>query len=208
MAGLAGLVVELAGCTGSSGSGSWQQGWHQEWQPAWQGGWQQARWSPAGQNRGSAQQIPPAEAATKAEVVAKAKAEARTIKHEKQRAKKLEQTIDPSNFRMGQVHLGDIRRAQKLWTIFLLDTNTTDPVMKYAGGFVVPDNLEATFHLDMVLDHCWGLYVKKQDPQPRPSTGRAVLKPPHTEEESKGCSTSARPAVLSETEVAQSLKSS
>ena len=61
---------------------------------------------------------------------------------------------------------------------FPLDTNTTDPVTKYAGGIVVPDHMEATFRLDMVVYHLRGLYVKKQDPPPRPNAGRTVLKPP------------------------------
>ena len=109
---------------------------------------------------------------------AEAAAKARAIKREQQRAKKVEKDIDPSNFKIGQVHLGDIRTAHKLWTIFPHDITTTDLVMLYAGGIVVPDDMEAQFRLKFVTDHRWGLYVQHQEPQPRPSTARLVLKPP------------------------------
>ena len=92
--------------------------------------------------------------------------------------RKVEKDIDPSNFKIGQVHLGDIRTAHKLWTIFPHDITTTDLVMLYAGGLVVPYDMEAQFRLKFVTDHRWGLYVQHQEPQPRPSTARLVLKPP------------------------------
>ena len=114
----------------------------------------------------------------KAEAAAKAKAEARANKREAQRAKKLEQTRDSTNSKMGQVHIGDIRTAQKLWAMFPHATTTNDLVMQYSGGIVVPDGMEANFSMEMVLDHNWGLYAQRQEPQPRPTTGRAVLKPP------------------------------
>ena len=44
---------------------------------------------------------------------AEAAAKARVIKRERQRAKKIEQDIDPSNLKMGQVHLGYMRTSQK-----------------------------------------------------------------------------------------------
>ena len=107
----------------------------------------------------------------KAEAAAKAKAEARAKKREAQRAKKLEQTRDSTNSKMGQVHIGDIRTAQKLWAMFPHATTTNDLVMQYSGGIVVPDGMEANFSMEMVLDHNWGLYAQRQEPQPRPTTG-------------------------------------
>ena len=55
----------------------------------------------------------------------------------------------------------------------------TDLVMQYSGGTVVLDGMKANLNFDIVLGHRWGLYAQMQDPQPRPTAGRAVLKP-HT----------------------------
>ena len=90
--------------------------------------------------------------------------------------KQVEKCIDTSALKLGEVHLSDIRSAQKLWSIFPHDTSAIDPVMKYAGGVDVPENLGEYFTLEVVTDHRWGLYVQPTETQPRPSSSRIALK--------------------------------
>ena len=76
------------------------------------------------------------------------------------------------------MHLGDIRTAQKLWEVFPHDENTTDPLLKFAGGIQVPDDLFTTFQMEFVTDHRWGLWVQPQQYAVHPKLKRRLtLKP-------------------------------
>ncbi|MFM7983889.1 MAG: hypothetical protein ACKPKO_31650, partial [Candidatus Fonsibacter sp.] len=61
---------------------------------------------------------------------------------------------------MGQVHVGDIRTAQKLWQLFPHDEDSQDPVLKFNGGINVPDDLCENIKLEFITDHRWGLWVQ------------------------------------------------
>ena len=58
-----------------------------------------------------------------------------------QKQKKAAKGIDTSALKLGEVHLSDIRSAQKLWSIFPHDANAVDPVMKYVGGIEALSNM-------------------------------------------------------------------
>ena len=58
---------------------------------------------------------------------------------------KQEAGIDTTSFKLCQVHLGDIRTAQKLWEVFPHDEDTKDPILKFSGGIKVPDGLFTAF---------------------------------------------------------------
>ena len=76
------------------------------------------------------------------------------------------------------MHLGDLRTAQKLWEVFPHDENTKDPILKFAGGIKVPDDLFATFKMEFVTDHRWGLWVQPQEYAIHPKLKRRLtLKP-------------------------------
>ncbi|MFM7979009.1 MAG: hypothetical protein ACKPKO_06795, partial [Candidatus Fonsibacter sp.] len=116
---------ELTACSAASSSSQhWQSAhccWWSDWEPTagreqW---WERSETSDWRFSYGGGQQYPSAEerqaqTAREAEAKQKAKAEKRL----RQRAKKVEANIDPTDFKLGQVHLGDIRTAQKLWQIF------------------------------------------------------------------------------------------
>ncbi|MFM7979014.1 MAG: hypothetical protein ACKPKO_06820, partial [Candidatus Fonsibacter sp.] len=92
-------------------------------------------------------------------------------------AKKVEANINPAYFNLGQVHLGDIRTAQKLWQIFPHDEDSQDPDMKFCGGINVPEDLGENFQLDFVTDHRWGLWVQPREYTTARMKRLLVLKP-------------------------------
>ena len=102
----------------TSQSQSWWSGW--EWTAGQERWWEQTEWVQW--------QEPPATSA------AEAKQKAKSEKRAKQKALKEASGINVTKLKLCQVHLGDIRIAQKLWEVFPHDENTTDPVHKFAGG--------------------------------------------------------------------------
>ena len=112
-----------------------------------------------------------------ATTAAEAKQKAKTEKRLRQKAKKVDANVNPGNFKLGQVHLGDIRTAQKLWQVFPHDEDSKDPVLKFGGGIKVPDDLFATFKLEFVTDHRWGLWVQPREYATAPMKRKLVLKP-------------------------------
>ena len=144
---------------GSSNSSQWQQGWQQP------GAWWERR--PAGRSCSAAETQAWNEQQAKAKTAAKA--EARTAKRARHKQEQAATSIDPQNLKLDKIHLADMRIAQKLWTIFPHDLNTTDPVLKYSWGIDVPDDLQQNFKLEMVTDHRWGLYAQTQPMRPAPA---------------------------------------
>ena len=117
----------------------------QPWQPEqwWWSSWEQTassgRWWESSTEWWSSWERPAQREPTPSEVEAKKKA--KTEKRLRQKAKKAEASINPADFKLGQVHLGDIRTAQKLWQIFPHDEDSQGPVLKFCGGINVPCHL-------------------------------------------------------------------
>ena len=112
-------------------------------------------------------------ATTSAEAKQKAKADKRL----KQKTNKAAANINPGDFKLCQVHLGDIRTAQKLWQVFPRDESTKDLVPQFVGGIKVPDDLFATFKQEFVTDHRWGLWVQAREYATSPLRRKLTLKP-------------------------------
>ena len=80
-----------------------------------------------------------------AKAKAAAKAEARTVKRAPQKKEQSAAGIDPTNLKMGKIHMTDMKIAQKLRTICPHDLHTTDPVLKYSSSINVPEDLQHNF---------------------------------------------------------------
>ena len=164
---------ELESRSAASSSQNWQsaQLWwsNWEWTPGREQWWEQPAW----QQESSVEEWQDQTATTAAE----AKQKARVEKRMRQKAKKVEANINPADFKLGQVHLGDIRTAQKLWQIFPHDEDSRDLVLKFCGGIEVPDDLFEEFKLELGTDHRWGLWVQPREYATAPLKRKLVLKP-------------------------------
>ena len=91
------------------------------------------------------------------EVTAAAKQAAKAKKGAAQKAKNIAAGVNPAEITAGQVHLSDMRSAQRLWSIFPHDLSTKDPVLKYSGGIEVPESMGEVFTTAVATDGRWGL---------------------------------------------------